>query len=71
MLDLLNEVDYFQVPKTLIFKTRASAQPFLCKCVSLFLPGGGGEGWGALLGIFGGGVPPGSSDPDPISDQKR
>ena len=25
---------------------------------------------GVLLGIFGGGVPPGSSNPDPISDQK-
>ena len=29
-------------------------------------PGGGG----VLLGILGGGVPPGSSNPDPISDQK-
>ena len=27
-------------------------------------PGGGG----VLLGILGGGVPPGSSNPDPISD---
>ena len=27
----------------------------------------GGEG-GVLLGILGGGVPPGSSNPDPISD---
>ena len=26
-------------------------------------------GW-ILLGILGGGVPPGSSNPDPISDQK-
>ena len=25
---------------------------------------------GVLLGIFGGGVPPGSPNPDPISDQK-
>ena len=25
---------------------------------------------GVLLGILGGGVPPGSSNPDPISDQK-
>ena len=31
------------------------------------LPGGGG---GVLLGILGGGVPPGSSNPDPISDQE-
>ena len=31
--------------------------------------GGGGRGSGVLLGI-GGGVPPGSSNPDPISDQK-
>ena len=30
------------------------------------LPGGGG----VLLGIFGGGVPPASLNPDPISDQK-
>ena len=30
-------------------------------------PGGGG---GEFLGILGGGVPPGSSNPDPISDQK-
>ena len=29
-------------------------------------PGGGGE----FMGILGGGVPPGSSNPDPISDQK-
>ena len=28
-------------------------------------PGGGG---GVLLGILSGGVPPGSSNPDPISD---
>ena len=26
--------------------------------------------WGVLLGILGGGVPPGSSNPDSISDQK-
>ena len=26
--------------------------------------------WGVLLGIFGGGVPPASPNPDPISDQK-
>ena len=33
-------------------------------------PGGGGGGGGAaLLGIFGRGVPPGSPNPDPISDQ--
>ena len=31
-------------------------------------PGGGGGGGGVLLGILGGGVPPGSSNPDPISD---
>ena len=31
---------------------------------------GGGRGGGVLLGILGGGVPPGSSIPDPISDQK-
>ena len=30
----------------------------------------GGVGGGVLLGILGGGVPPGSSNPDPISDQK-
>ena len=35
-------------------------------------PGGGvGGGWGLLLlEILGGGVPPGSQNPDPISDQK-
>ena len=27
-------------------------------------------GWGEFLGILGGGMPPGSSNPDPISDQK-
>ena len=27
-------------------------------------------GGGEFLGILGGGVPPGSSNPDPISDQK-
>ena len=32
------------------------------------VPGVGGGG--VLLGILGGGVPPGSSNPDPISDQK-
>ena len=26
--------------------------------------------WEVLLGILGGGVPPGSLNPDPISDQK-
>ena len=26
---------------------------------------------GVLLGILGGGVPPGSPNPDPISDQKK
>ena len=31
-------------------------------------PGGGGGR--VLLGIFGGGVPPGSPNPDPVSDQK-
>ena len=31
--------------------------------------GGGGEG-GVTLGILGGGVPPDSPNPDPISDQK-
>ena len=31
---------------------------------------GEGEGEGVLLGILGGGVPPGSLYPDPISDQK-
>ena len=30
----------------------------------------GGGGWGVLLGIIAGGVPPGSSNPDPISAQK-
>ena len=32
--------------------------------------GGGGGGGGVLRGILGGAVPPGSSNPDPISDQK-
>ena len=32
--------------------------------------GGGGGGWWVLLGILGGAVSPGSSNPDPISDQK-
>ena len=32
--------------------------------------GQGGGGSGVLLGILGGGVPPGSSNPDPISDHK-
>ena len=32
--------------------------------------GAGRGGGGVLLGIFGGRVPPGSSNPDPISDQK-
>ena len=31
---------------------------------------GGGGGWVVPLGIIAGGVPPGSSNPDPISDQK-
>ena len=29
-----------------------------------------GEGGGVLLGILNGGVPPGSPNPDPTSDQK-
>ena len=29
-----------------------------------------GGGGGVLLGILGGGVPPGSQNPDPISEQK-
>ena len=33
-------------------------------------PGGGVGGGGLLLEILGGGVPPGSQNPDPISDQK-
>ena len=32
-------------------------------------PGRGGGGW-VVLEILGGGVPPGSLNPDPISDQK-
>ena len=32
--------------------------------------GGGGGGVGVLMGILGGGVPPGSSNPDPISAPK-
>ena len=32
-----------------------------------YSPGGGGGG--VLLGILGGGVPPGSPNPDPISEQ--
>ena len=35
--------------------------------MSYVVPGGGG---GLLQGIFGGDVPPGSSNPDSISDQK-
>ena len=35
------------------------------RCPNGFYPRGGG---GVLLGILGGGVPPGSSNPDPISD---
>ena len=32
--------------------------------------GGGGPGGGLPLKILGGGMPPGSPNPDPISDQK-
>ena len=35
---------------------------FAVRCVVSLAPGG------VLLGILGGGVPPGSSNPDPISD---
>ena len=35
-----------------------------------FTPEGGGGGGGLLLGIIGGGVPPGSPNPNLISDQK-
>ena len=35
-----------------------------------FSGGGHLPGEGVLLGILGGGVPPGSLNPDPISDQK-
>ena len=39
------------------------------KNISVTVMGGGGGG-GVLLGILGGGLPPGSSNPDLISDQK-
>ena len=35
------------------------------------LGGGGGGGGRLLLGILGGGVSPGSPNPDPIFDQKK
>ena len=38
--------------------------PFVCAWVTTL-------GEGLLLGILGGGVPPGSPNPDPISDQKN
>ena len=48
------------------------------KCRGIFyLPGNivlameGGGGGGVLLGIHGGGVPPSSLNPDPISDQNH
>ena len=37
--------------------------------VQQIMPPGPGGGGGVLLGILGGGVPPGSSNPDPISDR--
>ena len=40
------------------------------RTLSLVFLGGVGRGGGVLLGIFGGGVPSGSSNPDPISDEK-
>ena len=40
---------------------------FVLNRVHNLRPGGGG---GLLLGILGGGVLPGSPNPDPISDQK-
>ena len=40
------------------------------RTLSLVFLGGGGGGGRVLLGIFGGRKPPGSSNPDPISDQK-
>ena len=42
---------------------------FVTLSVSNFTSDGGGGGEG-LLGILGGGVLPGSPNPDPISDQK-
>ena len=38
------------------------------RCHSVYHYEDGGGGGGVLLGILGGGVPPGSSNPDPISD---
>ena len=45
-------------------KSEGSVYDFAVRCVVSLAPGGGG----VLLGILGGGVPPGSSNPDPISD---
>ena len=46
------------------YRSRFEQSWFSSQLSSLF-PGGG-----VLLGILGGGVPPGSPNPDPISDQK-
>ena len=45
--------------------------PTYYPCLPCLSPvsGRGGGGWGVLLGIFGRVVPPGSPNPDPISDQ--
>ena len=45
---------------------RVARSPFFEVSAHGYKPGG----WGILLGILGGGVPPGSSNLDPISDQK-
>ena len=63
-----------EFPKTLKKKLNSMrvfiGQAALTFCSPSLSYSRGARGGGELLGILGGGVPPGSSNPDPISNQK-
>ena len=54
------------LPKKISFKMKAT----YAFCLMRYLTQCAARTRGELLGILGGGVPPGSPNPDPISDQK-
>ena len=59
------EIEYHERDKLCVKRRRDYFSNFLVGCSTKFL-----TRRGLLLGILGGGVPPGSQNPDPISGQK-
>ena len=61
------------LPLSLALKQRLGRGNLEMACLTFYASwnnrSGGGGGGGVLLGILGGGVAPGSPNPDPISDQ--